>query len=148
MLSWLYDEDRWPSGFAGGIVTREKRFRAKRLLWTMNEYRGEGTLLAQYAIALKDGRLSRVRRLRLRETTDATRPAKPQAAKTSIWSAYLETTPEDSWFNGQTNVDTFNRQAIERFIEVTHERFASALGKYFGNVIPAIFTDEPQFRRR
>ena len=21
MLAWLYDEDRWPSGFAGGLVT-------------------------------------------------------------------------------------------------------------------------------
>src|SRR5687767_14172403 len=25
MLSWLYDEDRWPSGFAGGLVTRDPR---------------------------------------------------------------------------------------------------------------------------
>src|SRR5439155_22805586 len=31
MLSWLYDEDRWPSGFAGGIVTRDERYRSKRL---------------------------------------------------------------------------------------------------------------------
>src|SRR3954462_12866656 len=23
MLSWLYDEDRWPSGFAGGLVSRD-----------------------------------------------------------------------------------------------------------------------------
>ena len=25
MLAWLYDEDRWPSGAAGGIVTREEK---------------------------------------------------------------------------------------------------------------------------
>lgn len=24
MLAWLYDEDKWPSGFAGGIVPLEK----------------------------------------------------------------------------------------------------------------------------
>ena len=29
MLAWLYDEDRWPSGAAGGIVTKDKRFRAR-----------------------------------------------------------------------------------------------------------------------
>ena len=23
MLAWLYDEDRWPSGFGGGYVTRD-----------------------------------------------------------------------------------------------------------------------------
>ena len=25
MLAWLYDEDRWPSGAAGGIVTGETK---------------------------------------------------------------------------------------------------------------------------
>src|SRR5688572_5701989 len=25
MLCWLYDEDRWPSGFAGGLVTKDKQ---------------------------------------------------------------------------------------------------------------------------
>ena len=25
MLAWLYDEDRWPSGSAGGIVTRDPK---------------------------------------------------------------------------------------------------------------------------
>ena len=29
---WLSDEDRWPSGAAGGIVTKDPRFRQKRLL--------------------------------------------------------------------------------------------------------------------
>ena len=28
METWLYDEDRWPSGSAGGIVTEEPRYRA------------------------------------------------------------------------------------------------------------------------
>ena len=30
MLSWLYDEDRWPSGAAGGLVTRDEKYRALR----------------------------------------------------------------------------------------------------------------------
>ena len=29
MLAWLYDEDRWPSGAAGGIVTKDPKFREK-----------------------------------------------------------------------------------------------------------------------
>src|SRR5438874_2217296 len=40
MLSWLYDEDRWPSGFAGGLVTKDERFRACRLIWTRNPNAG------------------------------------------------------------------------------------------------------------
>ena len=29
MLAWLYDEDRWPSGAAGGLVTKDKKYRAR-----------------------------------------------------------------------------------------------------------------------
>jgi hypothetical protein len=35
MLAWLYDEDRWPSGAAGGLVTKdEDKFRSRRMLIT------------------------------------------------------------------------------------------------------------------
>ena len=33
MLAWLYDEDRWPSGSAGGTVTEDDRFKMKMLRW-------------------------------------------------------------------------------------------------------------------
>jgi hypothetical protein len=44
MLVWLYDEDRWPSGFAGGLVTREPQFRAHHLMLTRTPY--DGTVAA------------------------------------------------------------------------------------------------------
>ena len=31
MLTWLYDEDKWPSGFAGGYVTQNREHRQKYL---------------------------------------------------------------------------------------------------------------------
>ena len=34
MLIWLYDEDRWPSGGAGGLVTTNPDFRCRQLLMT------------------------------------------------------------------------------------------------------------------
>ncbi|MEI8207433.1 MAG: glycoside hydrolase, partial [Kiritimatiellales bacterium] len=30
--AWLYDEDRWPSGLAGGIVSQHPEFRQKAIL--------------------------------------------------------------------------------------------------------------------
>ena len=33
MLSWLYDEDCWPSGFAGGYVTKDKKYRARHIVF-------------------------------------------------------------------------------------------------------------------
>ncbi len=38
MLVWLYDEDRWPSGSAGGLVTQDPRFWEKHLLFTCQPY--------------------------------------------------------------------------------------------------------------
>jgi hypothetical protein len=136
MLSWLYDEDRWPSGFAGGIVTREERFRSKRLVWTRTP-RADEKPLARFEVRLKDGRLEKYRRLK-----DGAKGREP------VWHAYLESPPADAWFNGQTDVDRFDRLAIERFIEVTHEKYSAAVGTYFGTVVPAIFTDEPQMPKK
>lgn len=151
LLAWLYDEDRWPSGFAGGLVTRDPQHRAKHLLVTATPYRGQtdapdgdslalagryenGTLLARYAIEFQNDRLACYRRLADNE---------PGAN----WFAYLETAAPAPWFNHQTYVDTLSRAAIERFIEVTHEAYRRAVGDQFGKTVPAIFTDEPQFTR-
>ena len=38
LLAWLYDEDRWPSGAAGGLVTRDVQYRARHLLFTTRPY--------------------------------------------------------------------------------------------------------------
>lgn len=151
MLTWLYDEDRWPSGYGGGLVTKEERFRAKHLLFTRFPYgvgsqaavnisgavasRNEnGVLLARYDVELQDGLLVRYRRLE-----------EGAEAKGTVWYAYLETAKPVAWFNNQTYVDTLNAEATKRFIQVTHEAYAREVGGHFGTTIPAIFTDEPQF---
>ena len=38
MLVWLYDEDRWPSGFAGGLVTKDVQHRLKYIVFTPYSY--------------------------------------------------------------------------------------------------------------
>jgi hypothetical protein len=40
--------------------------------------------------------------------------------------------------------DLMNPAAVERFIELTHERYYQRLGKWFGSFIKGIFTDEPE----
>ncbi len=155
MLAWLYDEDRWPSGAAGGIVTRDERFRARHLLFTPTPYAAEGRagdahqnstaggnryengeLLATYEIELTGGVLTAYRRLGDAENADEGK---------ATWYAYLETAMPSPWFNNQTYVDTMSPKAMKRFIEVTHERYAEEIGESFGKSVPAIFTDEPQF---
>ena len=151
MYAYLYDEDRWPSGAAGGKVTKDKRFRSRYLVLTpfMNEERpkeeagddsfrrgkalGNGTLLERYDIVLEKGYLKEYRRLRENEEGE------------NLWYLYEELTKEGPWYNNQTYVDTLNPEAIQRFLEETHEKYFNAVGDEFGGTIPSIFTDEPQF---
>ena len=157
MLAWLYDEDRWPSGSAGGAVTRDKPENARKtLLLTTEPYvpdrpymarrpepgRGQravrqdnGTLLAVYDICLNDdGTLKSFKRI-----------TETEEAKGIKWYAYLEHSTADPWFNDAAYVDTLKKEPIKEFIERTHEVYYKNVGEDFGGICPAIFTDEPQF---
>ncbi|MDR0450878.1 MAG: hypothetical protein LBH26_06405, partial [Treponema sp.] len=162
MLPWLYDEDRWPSGAAGGLVTRNSEYRIRHLLLTRHPYgtpvevavekksrassaRAEnGTLLACFSIGLDGkGNLAAYRQISPEEAGKDPLPA----GTFRLW-AYLETALPDPWYNNQTYADTLKPQAIREFIRVTHERYYREFGGDFGGLIPAIFTDEPQFSRK
>ncbi len=41
--------------------------------------------------------------------------------------------------------DTLNPEVTHEFIRRTHDRYAESVGEWFGNTIPAIFTDEPKY---
>lgn len=41
------------------------------------------------------------------------------------------------------SANLLNPEATDRFLTVTHERYAAAIGEYFGSTVRAIFTDEP-----
>ena len=56
MLAWLYDEDRWPSGAAGGLVTRDMRYRARHLLFT-TQPRGEEADISRSLLSCYDVQL-------------------------------------------------------------------------------------------
>ncbi len=46
-------------------------------------------------------------------------------------------------FNGQCYIDTLNPEAVDAFLQCTHERYRAAMGELFGGNIKGIFTDEP-----
>ena len=144
MLAWLYDEDRWSSGPAGGLVTKHCPFRRKRLTVFPEDKgydtpkekaleSGEPYLLACYDVQLdKDGYLVSSRRI-----------SKEECAEGTKWYAYVVNEKESSWFNGQTYLDAMDEEAVAEFIRVTHERYNEVIGDRFDKSVPAIFTDEP-----
>ena len=151
MLCFLYDEDRWPSGAAGGLVTRDHKYRERFLCFCPYghdfdavEYppgsryvpRGERKLMGRYRVQLKDGFLDKYEILPL---------DKPPSDTTGVWEAYLDYVEDSPWFNDEGYLDTLSKEAVDRFIEETHEPYRKRLGADFGGSVPAIFTDEPQF---
>lgn len=106
MNAWLYDEDGWPSGFAGGkVVAKNKNYRLKLL--EIKRSRGKGK---KYSFSF-------------------------------IYAPYA-----DNWlFEGFCYIDTLNPEAVDAFIESTHEAYYKEVGKEFGKTVPGIFTDEPNY---
>lgn len=145
MLAWAYDEDRFPSGFAGGLVTKDKKYRYRELFMTFDERpdylqeRPKGRAEESYLIAKFDILFNEDKTLQSYEILKA-----GEEARGTAWYAYLRVAAEEPWFNNQTYVDTLDAASIERFCEVTHERYKEAVGQSFGDVIPSFFTDEPK----
>ena len=145
MLAWLYDEDRWPSGAAGGIVTKDKRYRQRMLVWsqTPTEFvdkatgynEGKPYLVGAFDVELnEDGTLKSYKMIE-----------ESASAKGSKWYAYVKTAEESGWYNNQTYIDTLSDEAVQEFIRVTYESYKEKIGDKFGKTVPAMFTDEPQF---
>ena len=156
MLAWLYDEDRWPSGAAGGLVTRDPQYRARHLLFTTEPY---GEANGQGVITEMSGRSGRSNNGYLLGCYDVVLDENGCLASAELidegadaagrkWYAYVESDPCNPWYNNQTYANTLDKATIDRFIEVTYERYLETVGKDFGGVVPAIFTDEPQFSHK
>ena len=141
MEAWLYDEDRWPSGAAGGLVTKNPAWRQRMLRvvesddpatfrWT------PGTLAAFTAVVKGHAAFS------VRPIPKGGRP--PRLAKgEKILAFQAELAEPNSWYNGYTYLDVLNPAAVREFIRVTHEAYRRKCGRAFGKLIPGIFTDEP-----
>ena len=155
MLCWLYDEDRYASGFGGGYVTKDIRYRERYLLFTPCRQDGyekdretfqrkcrqgeepKGYFVMAYRVRLTMGYLEGY----VAEQEESIRCGDGE----TIWYAYLTVDEKSSWWNNQTYVNTLDKPALDRFIHITHERYYEKVGADFGKSIPAIFTDEPQF---
>jgi hypothetical protein len=139
MEAWLYDEDRWPSGTAGGLVTEDPAHRMQFLhLRTVSgvEFRWDDSLLAAFTCRLDGTAYSDSARL-ISET-----PLAAYADKT-VLAFTVEPMAPSSFYNGHTYVDTLSRAATERYISLTHDQYAARCGEHFGKSIRGIFTDEP-----
>jgi len=122
MEAWSYDENGWPSGFAGGILLKDKANWATFVKCEASaEFPSDETVLGVYVI--ENGVCRRV-----------TAPEAGISEYTVIYQGWDE-----------SYVDTMDPSITEKFIQATHEEYKKRVG--FSDVMPGFFVDEPQYYR-
>ena len=139
--AWLYDEDRWPSGSAGGIATENREFRLKALQLTVFDipelrWPDQKSFIAAFVADLDGLHLGIYTPLEFGQSIASSQPGK-------VLIFTVEETVEHSFYNGNTYLDTLNRKATQHFLAVTHEKYKERCGDRLGKSIKGIFTDEP-----
>jgi len=136
MKAYLYDEDRWPSGSAGGVLTRSNPEYASHYLQAISPEKLEDHF---QLMAVFDVELNADKKLKSFSLTGEIDKDKKQLA-----FIIKKQTPAP-WFNDGAYIDTMNSDAVDAFVESTYDVYADKYKKYFGNLIPAVFTDEPNY---
>lgn len=123
--SWLYDEDRWPSGLAGGLVSKYPEYRQKAILMEIDPEGAGHQVLAEFKADIKGAICLNL-----------------GCGKQLLRFSVIEQ-GKSGFYNGYTYIDAMNPKATEAFLQCTHERYAKKCGDRLGNSIKGIFTDEP-----
>lgn len=124
MEAWLYDENGWPSGFAGGALLKDPANYA-RYLTLEKKSEPDSRALCMY---VKEGEC-----FRLFEGSEADGEAETYYC---IYKGACD-----------AYVDTMDRRVTQKFLAATHEEYKKRFGGLLGKVIPGFFTDEPQYYR-
>lgn len=125
MEAWLYDEDRWPSGTAGGKVTAKKENRMKYITMHIDEEIPENAEVIYEDQCNLDG---------VNFSDDG--------VGNKLWFEVTEF-PKSNFYNGFTYADTLKRETTEEYIAVTHQKYSDNCSEEIGKTIKGVFTDEP-----
>ena len=139
--AWIYDEDRWPSGAAGGRTLRAnpERFTATGLEHESRVIEGP----ARVPVAFAGAKFVSAARLAGGNGIDPATMA--DLSGLQEWNA-----PPGRWHvcilrathAAYPLPNYINPDAVREFLNNTHEQYAARFGKYFGKTIPGVFFDE------
>ena len=122
MNAWCYDENGWPSGFAGGELLQDPKNWVHYLKYEVKPEFDE-TALGVYV--LEENKLKHV--------------SGTENGATEYHCVYDCT--------NSSFTDILNPDVTDAFIRATHERYYERFGEEFGKAIVGFFTDEPQYFR-
>lgn len=137
MNLWIYDENSYPSGFAGGLVPRAMPH-ARGMGLRIKEEKQPGTF-NQNVLAV-------FRKINANQIENVTEQLRSGAhlPEGTYYIAEKQFAGTSSWYGGTWYVNLLTEGVTEKFLDVTFEPYRQHLGQHFGKRIPGSFTDEPR----
>lgn len=146
MKIWIYDEQDWPSGYAGGRVYRENPSYAAQCLSMEKIFPVMGK-----PIEVKDVPGKKLVRViaawRNEKFYDITNEPN-WTSQTLSWEVFVlrsEICGHCPAYSDQPYIDLLNRDAVATFIRLTHAEYKKRFPEHWGSTIKGFFTDEPGF---
>jgi len=139
MNVWIYDENSYPSGFAGGLVPE-----------AMPESRGMGVTIKEAAtVPVWDADTVGVYRLEgedARSISDAVQAGQGVGEAGTFMVARRVWAGNSPWHGNRSYVNLLTKGVTEKFLEVTLGAYDREIADEFGKRVPGVFTDEPNIR--
>jgi len=147
--AWFYDEDKWPSGFAGGKVpAMDESFRARGLKGYLitgdewNKLKDKSDIINAFNIIYQlDTEYDKIEYKSFEIINNNTNILNDN----KILYFKIKISPKTMWYNNETYTNLLNPKAVEAFIETTYKHYGEKFKSDIGKVVPGIFTDEPNF---
>ncbi len=139
MEVWLYDENSYPSGFAGGHVPASMP----------ESYQlGQGLILERRDTlsTFPDPECPVILARREGTFRVVEKEAEVRASTGPYYVFRKVSHPRNKWYAGFSYVDLILPGVTEKFIEVTMTGYEKAVGSQFGRTVRGVFTDEPHIR--
>ncbi len=139
MKAWIYDENSYPSGFAGGHVPAEmpesynqgQALKMKRL-----DRLGPEEIKSAFLILHRAGQEGFA-------VLDAS-AASVLGDKEGEYILFEKVfNSKGKWYGGFSYVDLMVKGVTEKFIDVTMTGYERVAGQDFAGIVPGVFTDEP-----
>lgn len=136
MNVWIYDENTFPSGFAGGHVNAE-----------MPESYNQGGSIVLYRHERLPEKIDNLY-LCLKEVNgnfvDITGQLDSERGEQGQYYVYVKSfEPRAAWHGGYSYVDLLHPGVTQKFLEITGKGYERIASEEFGKNLPGWFTDEP-----
>ncbi len=143
MKAWLYDEDRFPSGSGAGMVTASNNDYRQKALEMVElpcaEIKKGNDVVKIYSFTKKDSQPHGLKDI----TELAGEDIKSLEGLALVFKVIFK--PGEPRWSGQSYPDLSYKEAVDKFIETTYDKYKDLVGDEFNKTIPGIFTDEPHF---